>query len=109
MTANESKISVGFAVSDEPAPDDEEFEQQGLRIFVEDRARLPLGFYSPKGKEVFRREIFSLLIRSDTRVGPDVPDFFRRGSGPGGNRGFEQSGVLRRFWRLAPTQLSMQS
>jgi iron-sulfur cluster assembly protein len=33
---NESGISVGFAISDDPDPDDEEFEQEGLRIFVED-------------------------------------------------------------------------
>jgi Fe-S cluster assembly iron-binding protein IscA len=36
VTANESKISVGFAFNEEPDPDDEEFEQNGLRIFVED-------------------------------------------------------------------------
>ena len=35
VAANESKISVGIAISDEPDPDDEEFEQDGLRIFVE--------------------------------------------------------------------------
>jgi iron-sulfur cluster assembly protein len=29
-------VAVGFAISDDPAPDDEEFEQEGLRIFVED-------------------------------------------------------------------------
>jgi Fe-S cluster assembly iron-binding protein IscA len=43
VTANESKISVGFAISDEPDPDDdEEFEQDGLRIFVEDVLVEPL-------------------------------------------------------------------
>src|SRR5258708_27823401 len=30
------KVAVEFAISDDPAPDDEEFEQEGLRIFVED-------------------------------------------------------------------------
>jgi iron-sulfur cluster assembly protein len=42
VTANESNISVGFAISDEPDPDDEEFEQDGLRIFVEDVLVEPL-------------------------------------------------------------------
>ena len=42
VTADESKISVGFAISDEPNPDDEEFEQEGLRIFVEDVLVQPL-------------------------------------------------------------------
>jgi Fe-S cluster assembly iron-binding protein IscA len=35
VTANESKISVGFAINDEPDPEDEEFEQNRLRIFIE--------------------------------------------------------------------------
>jgi Fe-S cluster assembly iron-binding protein IscA len=34
--ANESEIAVGFTISDEPDSADEEFEQNGLRIFVED-------------------------------------------------------------------------
>ena len=34
-TTDGSKISVGFAFSDEPDPADEAFEQEGLRIFVE--------------------------------------------------------------------------
>jgi Fe-S cluster assembly iron-binding protein IscA len=42
VTANESKVSVGFAISDEPDPDDEEFEQDGLRIFIEDVLVEPL-------------------------------------------------------------------
>jgi iron-sulfur cluster assembly protein len=42
VKADESKISVGFAISDEPEPDDEEFEQDGLRIFVEDVLVEPL-------------------------------------------------------------------
>ena len=29
-------MSVGFAISDGPDPDEEEFEQERLRIFVED-------------------------------------------------------------------------
>ena len=31
------KPSVGFTISEEPDPDDWEFEQEGLRIFVEDK------------------------------------------------------------------------
>jgi Fe-S cluster assembly iron-binding protein IscA len=42
VTANESRISVGFAISDEPDPDDEEFEHYGLRIFIEDALVEPL-------------------------------------------------------------------
>jgi Fe-S cluster assembly iron-binding protein IscA len=29
-------IAVGFAISDDPEPGDEEFEQNGLRIFVQE-------------------------------------------------------------------------
>jgi len=39
---NESRIAVAFAISDDPDPDDEEFEQEGLRIFVEDALVEPL-------------------------------------------------------------------
>ena len=39
---NESGIAVGLAISDDPDPDDEEFEQEGLRIFVEDVLVEPL-------------------------------------------------------------------
>ncbi|MGH7913291.1 MAG: hypothetical protein ACREPW_01395, partial [Candidatus Binataceae bacterium] len=42
VMANESETSVGFAFSNEPDPDDEEFEQDGLRIFVEDTLVQPL-------------------------------------------------------------------
>ena len=42
VTPNESRISVRFAISDEPDPEDEEFEQEGLRIFVEDTLVEPL-------------------------------------------------------------------
>ena len=38
----EPRISVGFAIMDEPAPDDEEFKQHGLRIFIEDVLVEPL-------------------------------------------------------------------
>jgi Fe-S cluster assembly iron-binding protein IscA len=38
----EPAISVGFAIRDEPAPDDEEIKQHGLRIFVEDALVEPL-------------------------------------------------------------------
>jgi len=31
------KPSVGFTISEEPEPDDWEFEEEGLRIFVEDQ------------------------------------------------------------------------
>jgi iron-sulfur cluster assembly protein len=34
--ADSEKPTVGLAVADAPYPDDKEFEQQGLRIFVED-------------------------------------------------------------------------
>jgi Fe-S cluster assembly iron-binding protein IscA len=33
---NESGIGIGFAITDGPGPDDEQFELEGLRIFVED-------------------------------------------------------------------------
>ena len=33
---NDSDITVEFTITDDPDPDDEEFEQEGLRIFVED-------------------------------------------------------------------------
>ena len=36
------KPSVGFTISEEPDPDDWEFEQEGLRIFVEDKLVQPL-------------------------------------------------------------------
>jgi Fe-S cluster assembly iron-binding protein IscA len=36
------KLAIGFAISDEPDPDDGEFEQEGLRIFVEDTLMEPL-------------------------------------------------------------------
>jgi Fe-S cluster assembly iron-binding protein IscA len=39
---NESGITVGIAISDDPDPDEEEFEQEGLRIFVEDALAEPL-------------------------------------------------------------------
>ena len=38
----ESEISIGFAIADEPAPDDEEVEQHGLRIFIQDVLVEPL-------------------------------------------------------------------
>jgi Fe-S cluster assembly iron-binding protein IscA len=40
--ADQSGIAVGLAISDRPAPTDEEFEQEGLRIFVEDTLVEPL-------------------------------------------------------------------
>jgi Fe-S cluster assembly iron-binding protein IscA len=42
MVPNDSEIAVGFTISDDPDPDDEEFEQEGLRIFVEDALVEPL-------------------------------------------------------------------
>jgi Fe-S cluster assembly iron-binding protein IscA len=36
------KPSVGFTISEEPDPEDWEFEQEGLRIFVEDKLVQPL-------------------------------------------------------------------
>jgi Fe-S cluster assembly iron-binding protein IscA len=38
----DSGISVGFAIGDEREADDEEFEQEGLHIFVEDALVEPL-------------------------------------------------------------------
>jgi Fe-S cluster assembly iron-binding protein IscA len=42
VTPNESGIAVGIVITDDPDPDDEEFEQEGLRIFVEDALVEPL-------------------------------------------------------------------
>jgi Fe-S cluster assembly iron-binding protein IscA len=39
---NEGAIAVGFAISTEPVPTDDSFEQDGLRIFVEDKLTEPL-------------------------------------------------------------------
>ena len=39
---NEPGISIGIAISDDPSPGDKEFEQEGLRIFVEDALVEPL-------------------------------------------------------------------
>ena len=36
VTPNDSGIAVEYTITDDPNPDDEEFEQEGLRIFVED-------------------------------------------------------------------------
>lgn len=41
IMANE-RVSVGFEITDDPDSDDEEFEQEGLRIFVEDALVEPL-------------------------------------------------------------------
>jgi iron-sulfur cluster assembly protein len=35
-------LAVGFTITDDPRPDDEELEEQGLRIFVEDALIEPL-------------------------------------------------------------------
>jgi len=42
MIENDGMLAVGLDIADEPEPDDEEFEQQGLRIFVEDALVEPL-------------------------------------------------------------------
>jgi Fe-S cluster assembly iron-binding protein IscA len=42
MPTEPGKVVVGFAISDDPDPDDEEFEQEGLRIFVESALVEPL-------------------------------------------------------------------
>jgi Fe-S cluster assembly iron-binding protein IscA len=42
MSNESGRLAIGFAISDDPAPDDEEFEQDGLRIFVEDSLVEPL-------------------------------------------------------------------
>ena len=39
---NETGITVGIAISNDPDPHDEEFEQEGLRIFVEEALIKPL-------------------------------------------------------------------
>jgi iron-sulfur cluster assembly protein len=36
VVSGSGEVEMGFTISDDPAPDDEEFEQEGLRIFVED-------------------------------------------------------------------------
>ncbi len=36
LSNDPGQVAVGFAISEDPAPDDEEFEQEGLRIFVEE-------------------------------------------------------------------------
>jgi Fe-S cluster assembly iron-binding protein IscA len=35
-------VAIGFTIADAPDPEDEEFEQEGLRIFVEDALVDPL-------------------------------------------------------------------
>jgi len=35
-------VAIGFTISDEPQPDDEQFEQNGLRFFVEESLVEPL-------------------------------------------------------------------
>ena len=42
MPDEPGKVAIGFAISDVPDPDDEELEQDGLRIFVEDALVEPL-------------------------------------------------------------------
>ena len=39
---NGSEIAVGIVINDDPDPEDKVFEQQGLRIFVEDALIEPL-------------------------------------------------------------------
>ena len=39
---DQSGVSVGFAISDAPDPDDMELEQQGLRVFIQDVLVEPL-------------------------------------------------------------------
>jgi Fe-S cluster assembly iron-binding protein IscA len=40
--SGKSALAVGFTISDDPAPNDEEIEQSGLRIFIEDALVEPL-------------------------------------------------------------------
>src|SRR5258708_36326416 len=40
--SDQDGIAVGIAISDRPAPSDQEFEQEGLRIFVEEELVEPL-------------------------------------------------------------------
>ena len=39
---DQSGVSVGFAISDAPDPDDMELEQEGLRVFIQDVLVEPL-------------------------------------------------------------------
>ena len=39
----DQRVDVGFAINEDPNPDDAEFKQEGLRIFVEDVLIEPLG------------------------------------------------------------------
>jgi len=39
---DQSGVSVGFAISDAPDPDDMEIEQEGLRVFIQDVLVEPL-------------------------------------------------------------------
>jgi Fe-S cluster assembly iron-binding protein IscA len=40
--SQQSALAVGFAISEDPAPDDEELEHNGLRIFVAETLIEPL-------------------------------------------------------------------
>jgi Fe-S cluster assembly iron-binding protein IscA len=42
LMPTDAELTVELSISDEPAPDDEEFEQEGIRIFVEDALVEPL-------------------------------------------------------------------
>ena len=42
MTDDSGRLAVGLVITEDPSPDDEEFEQEGLRIFVEDALVEPL-------------------------------------------------------------------
>jgi Fe-S cluster assembly iron-binding protein IscA len=42
MPDDSEKIGIGLQISDEPRPGDDELEQEGLRIFVEDALIDPL-------------------------------------------------------------------
>jgi Fe-S cluster assembly iron-binding protein IscA len=54
-------LAIGFAISADPAPDDEEFEQNGLRIFIEDTLTEVLDGHTLDAREA--REGPELVLR----------------------------------------------
>jgi len=59
-------LAIGFAISDDPAPADEELEQNGLRIFVQDTLVEPLDGRTLNVRERRRwaRTDLSLAVRA---------------------------------------------
>ena len=42
ISDDSGKVAIGHAICDDPNPNDEEFEQEGLRIFLEEELIEPL-------------------------------------------------------------------